>query len=99
MSLTVYDYLKLRELEQKFPAKDFYDADRQAVIVYALALFTSGIPGDASREKDVLIELIIEYAFRRAFCNWVRVSQSRSGGYSEWKESALSLEQCRGEME
>ncbi len=96
MSLTVNSYLELRQIEQELPVSDFYEVDRKCVMRYAIALATCGMSGDASLEKAVLEELIVEYAFRRAYCNWTNVAVKvghQCIDYYSWRMNVKSVKE------
>ena len=93
MSMTVHSYLELKQFERRLPARDFYDEDHKCVMRYAVALATCGMPGDATLEKSVIEELIIEYAFRRAYCNAVASISHAPRDYYNWRLYVKSIEE------
>lgn len=96
MSLTVQSYLGLKQFEQQLPDSDFYEEDYKCVMRYAVALATCGMPGDATLERAMLEELIAEYAFRRAFCNWTDVAVKTGQkciDYYAWRMNARTVKE------
>ena len=67
--LTAMNILELSRLREQLPKLGSEDVDD--VMRYAVAIQTAGIPGDASCEWYRLEHLVIEFAWRLAYCRYI----------------------------
>ncbi len=82
------EVLNCKRIQNELPELEPHD--RNYVMGHVVALETSGIPNDASFERDMIEKVIIQFGWRLAFCRYVERCIAQCGepvSYGEWRKT------------